>query len=140
MSRAFATEQSAKGWIIPVSVQTIPAILLLIGVPFCIESPRWLVAHGMKEQAIENMNKIRPARERENGQTVLEIEGFEMAIEESKKQNQGSWKDLFGRTYINRTIVSIVYHTPDSRIEGIRGFFGGRIVETPSFLGCLVTP
>jgi hypothetical protein len=109
MSRAFATEQGAKGWIIPVAVQTIPAIILLIGVPFCIESPRWLIAHGMKDQAIENMNKVRPGREREGGQTILEVEGFEMAIEESKKQSQGTSKDLFGRTYINRTIVSTIY-------------------------------
>lgn len=115
MSRAFATEQDAKGWIIPVAVQAIPAIILLIGVPFCIESPRWLIAHGMKNQAIENMNKIRPVHDREGGQTILEVEGFEMAIEESKKQNQGTWKELFGRTYINRAIVSTAcscsYHT-----------------------------
>lgn len=108
MSRAYATEPERKGWIVPVSVQAIPAILLLVGVPFCIESPRWLIAHGMKDKAIESINKIRPARERESGRTIAEVEGFELAIHESKKRNQGSWKDLFGRSYLNRTIVSII--------------------------------
>lgn len=48
MSRAYANEESKKGWMVPVAVQMIPAILLLIGVPFCIESPRWLITHGRK--------------------------------------------------------------------------------------------
>lgn len=48
MSRAYAYEEGKKGWMIPVSMQMIPAILLLIGVPFCIESPRWLISHDRK--------------------------------------------------------------------------------------------
>ena len=48
MSRAFANEEAPKGWMIPVAVQMIPAIMLLIGMPFCIESPRWLIANGRK--------------------------------------------------------------------------------------------
>jgi hypothetical protein len=52
------------------------------------------------------LDKIRPTRESQSGQTTLEADAWELAIEESKKQNHGSWKDLFGKTYINRTIVS----------------------------------
>jgi MFS transporter, SP family, sugar:H+ symporter len=48
MSRAYSNELSKKGWMIPVSMQFIPAIVLLIGVPFCIESPRWLISKGRK--------------------------------------------------------------------------------------------
>ena len=51
------------------------------------------------------MSRIRPARDRENGSTTLEVEAWEQAIEESKLQTQGSWKDLFSKTYHNRTIV-----------------------------------
>lgn len=35
MGRAFATEQSDIGWRVPVAVQFIPAIAMLIMVPFC---------------------------------------------------------------------------------------------------------
>jgi MFS family permease len=48
MSRAYANETDRKGWMIPVSIQMIPAVVLLMGVPFCIESPRWLIAHDRK--------------------------------------------------------------------------------------------
>lgn len=48
LSRAYANEVSRKGWMVPVSIQMLPAIILLITVPFCIESPRWLIAHGRK--------------------------------------------------------------------------------------------
>lgn len=48
MSRAYSNETAPKGWMIPVAMQMIPAILLLIGVPFCIESPRWLITHDRK--------------------------------------------------------------------------------------------
>lgn len=105
MSRAYAYETAPKGWMIPVAMQMIPAILLLIGVPFCIESPRWLIRNGRKSDAITSLNKIRPVKESENGTTTLEADAWEQAIEETKSQNQGSWKDLFGRTYINRTII-----------------------------------
>jgi MFS family permease len=48
MSYAFRTETSHIGWIIPVAVQMLPPVLLLVSVPFCIESPRWLVSKGRK--------------------------------------------------------------------------------------------
>ena len=48
MSHAYANETGRKGWMIPVAMQIIPAGLLLIAVPFCIESPRWLVQHNRK--------------------------------------------------------------------------------------------
>lgn len=48
MSRAYAYEEGKKGWIIPVSMQMIPAVLILASVPFCIESPRWLITHNRK--------------------------------------------------------------------------------------------
>lgn len=51
MSYAFANELSPKGWMIPVGVQMIPPILLLLTVPFCIESPRWLVSKGRNVSA-----------------------------------------------------------------------------------------
>lgn len=37
---------------IPVSMQMIPAILIFIGVPFCIESPRWLISRGRKVRTL----------------------------------------------------------------------------------------
>ncbi|KAK5567996.1 hypothetical protein LTR43_006136 [Exophiala xenobiotica] len=105
MSRAYAYEQGRKGWMIPVSMQMIPAILLLICTPFCIESPRWLVAHNRKAEALNNMNRIRPRSFQESGRTALEVDAFEQAIQENMTKNRGSWLDLFSKTYLSRTII-----------------------------------
>jgi MFS transporter, SP family, sugar:H+ symporter len=48
MSRAYAYELERQGWMIPVAMQIVPALLLLIGTPFCIESPRWLISHDRR--------------------------------------------------------------------------------------------
>ena len=53
------------------------------------------------------MNRLRPRSHQDSGKTALEIDAFEKAIEESKVMNRGSWLDLFGKTYLNRTIVSV---------------------------------
>lgn len=52
------------------------------------------------------MNRIRSQSHQDSGQTVHEVDLFEQAIEESKMLNDGSWKDLFSKTYGKRTIVS----------------------------------
>lgn len=48
MSYAFATSTEKAGWMVPVGVQLIPPFLLAVTVPFCIESPRWLLSKGRK--------------------------------------------------------------------------------------------
>ncbi|WVW86933.1 hypothetical protein I302_108989 [Kwoniella bestiolae CBS 10118] len=99
MSRAFADEMGPRGWKIPVGVQMIPSVLLLILIPFCIESPRWLLSHGQKEKAIISLNKIRPAHQEEDGTTVAEAETIEQAIQESREIGEGQWLDLFRKSH-----------------------------------------
>jgi hypothetical protein len=59
MSRAYVSETRNLGWIIPCAMQLIPAVLLLVGVPFCPGSPRWLVLQGKKDQALKNLDRLR---------------------------------------------------------------------------------
>jgi SP family sugar:H+ symporter-like MFS transporter len=54
MSYAFRFEMSRKGWLVPVGVQLIPPVLLLLSIPFCIESPRWLISKGRKVRSPYN--------------------------------------------------------------------------------------
>ena len=37
---------------------------------------------------------------------MMEVDAFEMAIEESKTTTEGSWMDLLSKKYLNRTLVS----------------------------------
>ncbi|CAE6498094.1 unnamed protein product [Rhizoctonia solani] len=50
---------TAKQWHIPVSLQLIPAGLLLIAGLFLKETPRWLFKAGREEEAIKNLSWIR---------------------------------------------------------------------------------
>ena len=105
MSRAYATETDAKGWIIPTSMQLIPAVLLLALAPWCPESPRWLIIKGRKTDAKAALDRIRPAADVQSGATQAEANALELVVEESDARNQGSWLDLFRGNYLRRTWV-----------------------------------
>lgn len=107
MSRAYVTELSNKGWIIPTAMQFIPAILLITLVPFTQESPRWLILKGRVEEAQRGLDRIRPAAEVDSGATQAEVKTLEQLVKESMEREQGTWWDLFKGNYLRRTWVSI---------------------------------
>ncbi|KAF3764346.1 general substrate transporter [Cryphonectria parasitica EP155] len=106
MGQAMAKYTTNAGWQIPTGVQFIPALILAVAIPFTIESPRWLVLKGRKEQALQNLNKIRPQKLSENGVTSAEIDAIDFAIESNDALDQGSWSELFRGTYLRRTVVA----------------------------------
>ncbi|CAK7224870.1 hypothetical protein SBRCBS47491_005701 [Sporothrix bragantina] len=106
MSRAFANETAAKGWMIPVGVQFIPAVLLLVLVPFTPDSPRWLVMRGRKADAKLVLDRIRTQADIDSGATAAEADALELAVEEARTQHDtGRWADLFRGNYLRRTWI-----------------------------------
>lgn len=105
MSRAYATETQSKGWIIPTSMQFIPAVGLVLLLPFTPESPRWLLAKCRKSDAKNSLDSLRPMHDVQAGATQVEIDTLEGMLEESSANNQGSWLDLFRGNYLRRTWV-----------------------------------
>jgi MFS family permease len=103
--RSYASESRAVGWLVPTAQQLIPAGLLLILVPFCVESPRWLLLHEQEDRALMNLNKIRPQRDVDTGITVLEIKAIDQANKEARA-NRTSRAEFFKWTYLQRAIVS----------------------------------
>jgi hypothetical protein len=112
MSRAYATETAAKGWIIPTSMQLIPAALMLALVPFSPESPRWLILKGQMEKAKTNMDRLRPQHDVDSGVTRAEVDALESSIEDAHAQSQGTWLDLFRGNYLRRTWVRLLLRYP----------------------------
>ncbi len=111
MSRAYAKETAARGWMIPVGVQFIPAVLLLALVPFTPDSPRWLILKGRKADAKAVLDRIRPRADVDSGATAAEADAMEQAVVEARtRHDRGTWADLFRGNYLRRTwIASTVF-------------------------------
>ena len=106
MSRAYATEPSSKGWMIPTGMQFIPAVLILIFIPFTPESPRWLLAKGRFDDAKRSLDKIRHKYEVEDGSTAAELNAMNELVQESLATEEGGWLDLFRGNYLRRTWIA----------------------------------
>ena len=104
MCQAYATETRKVGWMMPIGVQAIPALMILALIWFAVESPRWLVSHGRKEDALKALKRLRRKQDTINGICQAEIDALDEAIEYDREISTARWRDLFGRTYLRRSI------------------------------------
>ncbi|SMR46115.1 unnamed protein product [Zymoseptoria tritici ST99CH_1E4] len=104
MRRAYATETASKGWLIPIAVQFIPAVLFLIFIWVTVESPRWLIVKGRRDDALASLNRLRPKEDVAKGLTSVEIDAIVQSLEEQVGQDQGRWigtYDWLGRRFFS---------------------------------------
>jgi sugar porter (SP) family MFS transporter len=75
-----------EAWRVMLGLGAVPATILLLGVAFLPESPRWLLISGKEDAARAMLERIRP----------LDQVGLEMdEIRSVSAMPQGSWRDLF---------------------------------------------
>src|SRR3984893_818157 len=74
-----------RGWRAMFGLAAIPAIILLIGLFFVPESPRWFVNRGLRDQARAVLLRVRKSSEVDSELTEIEA---------SLSQQQGGWREL----------------------------------------------
>lgn len=83
--------------------------MILILLPFTVESPRWLVQHGKSELALKNLKRLRRKADVQAGLCEAEIDALEHAIEYENSLSTARWRDLFTKaTYLRRTVYAML--------------------------------
>jgi len=75
-----------RGWRFMFAFSALPALVLVVGMPFMPESPRWLIQHGLAAKAREALLRLRDSGDVER--ELTEIQG-------SLDGTQGNWIDIF---------------------------------------------
>ena len=67
--------QSEAAWLIPISLQLVPALVLLVGMLFMPFSPRWLIHHDREDEARRVLASLRGLPQ---GHELVELEFLEI--------------------------------------------------------------
>lgn len=105
---ALRVPEGTSQWRIPVAVQLIPGGLMLIGLFFLKESPRWLMKQGRQEEALHSLAYIR--NEPESSEEVQkEIAEISAAIQEETAATEGvTWKECLTKSNRYRFFLAFV--------------------------------
>lgn len=96
----FANESDVTCWRPMFYVGVIPALILLVGMIFMPESPRWLFANGRGEEAMAVLVKT----EGDGAQDVADSINNEIAKD---RQNTSTWRDLFRKEWKYPLIIAV---------------------------------
>ncbi|KAJ5677204.1 uncharacterized protein N7477_002837 [Penicillium maclennaniae] len=105
---ALRVPEGTKQWRIPVAIQLIPGGLMLIGLFFLKESPRWLMKQGRRDEALKSLAYIRNESE-DNEEVQKEIAEIYAAIEEETALSEGvTWKECLHKSNRYRFFLGFV--------------------------------
>ncbi|KAJ5975457.1 hypothetical protein N7481_009164 [Penicillium waksmanii] len=105
---ALRIPEGTSQWRIPVAIQLIPGGLMLIGLFFLKESPRWLMKQGRQEEALKSLAYIRNESEASE-EVQREIAEIRAAIDEETLATEGvTWKECLQPSNRYRFMIAFV--------------------------------
>lgn len=102
VNESMSHRTDSSGWQIATAIQAAPAVIIICGLWFTPNSPRWLVFNDRSDEALAVLRKVRSKADVENGTPEIEIAAMG---EESHvgKREKGPWSDLFNEKNRRRT-------------------------------------
>ncbi|OQE28779.1 hypothetical protein PENSTE_c003G07737 [Penicillium steckii] len=86
---------TTKQWRIPIGFQLVPAGLMLIGMFFLTESPRWLAEKGRYEEAVEALAYMR-SEETTSSTVQTEMADIKASVQHEIESTEGlTWREVF---------------------------------------------
>lgn len=121
---AALVESSSRGWRLAIWVQCVPAVGLLLVMPFLPRSPRWLVAQGRKDEALDALLVVRSSAE----EARKELEEIVESFEQVRAMGEFRWSDLLD-PHIFRLLTLGISLQMLQQLVGMNAFmyFGPRI-------------
>jgi MFS family permease len=98
-------------WMTPFALQLIPGGLLLIGLIFMSESPRWVAKTYGRARAIETLSNLRglPADHQAVQEEVNDIlDQLEVELSDSLGNTRAAWKELMEPGLRNRVFIGVM--------------------------------
>ena len=89
-----ASDSSSVQWRFPLAFQVLPSLILLIGLFWMPESPRYLIESGQEEEGIHILRKLRH-EESDEDWAQAEYLDIKATIAEEKAVTAPSWSSLF---------------------------------------------
>lgn len=124
--------QNSWAWRIPSACQALPSLLQVFLILFAPESPRWLVAKGREQEALQTLAYYHASGNELDPLVQFEYDEIRNAIETEKLQKQTGWLQLVatpGNRRRMRVCIAIAFFSQWS---------GNGLAYALSFLSCLL--
>lgn len=117
-------------WRFMFAVCAIPAIALFVGMLRVPESPRWLIAKGRFDDALDVMKEVRS-----EDRAVAEMADLQRSLEAETKQIQMGWKAVFSNKYLVMILLVGIGIGVFQQLTGINSimYFGQTVLIESGF-------
>ncbi|KIW99020.1 uncharacterized protein Z519_00683 [Cladophialophora bantiana CBS 173.52] len=103
----FFWPNNGNNWRLPVALQCLSPLLLLCGLPFCPESPRWLVMQNRDEEAKRVLEKVHSHSDEGHDRAHAELYQIQKQVA-IDRELKCTWTQLFRKpSYRKRAILAI---------------------------------